>query len=214
MNIIRAELKNVCGLTSVFPPEDLPEIAFAGRSNVGKSSMINTLVNRKALARTSSVPGKTATVNFYEAVFRGEDDTEFRINFVDLPGYGYARTAKSERENWGKLIERYLNNRKSLSAVFLVLDIRRTPNADDILMYQWISAAGFQPVLIVTKSDKIKRSEKQKRLADIRNTFGIDREGKDSNGRQPVIIPFSAEKKDGRDTVLNFISDCFSSRAH
>ena len=151
MIVKNAELVTVCGVTSKLPENDMPEIAFAGKSNVGKSSLINGLVNRKALARTSSQPGKTQTINFYEV--------NHEMYFVDLPGYGYAKVSKEIKAKWGKLIERYLYNSKQLKAIFLLVDIRHEPSANDVDMYQWVLASGYEPIIIATKADIIKRSQ-------------------------------------------------------
>ena len=189
MIIKSAELETVCGITSKLPENDLPEFAFAGKSNVGKSSLINALMNRKSLARTSSQPGKTQTINFY------------RINqdmyYVDLPGYGYAKVSVEVKAKWGKMIERYLKNSKALKCVFLLIDIRHEPSANDRLMYHWIVSNGYHPVIIATKLDKIKRSQTAKQVKLIRDTLGMEKEG--------VIIPFSAETKQGREEIWAYL---------
>ena len=189
MIIKSAELETVCGITSKLPENDLPEFAFAGKSNVGKSSLINALMNRKSLARTSSQPGKTQTINFY------------RINqdmyYVDLPGYGYAKVSVEVKAKWGKMIERYLRNSKALKCVFLLIDIRHEPSANDRLMYDWIVSNGYHPVIIATKLDKIKRSQTAKQVKLIRDTLGMEKEG--------VIIPFSAETKQGREEIWAYL---------
>ena len=190
MKIKFAELETVCGVTSTFPEHERPEIAFAGKSNVGKSTLINGLMNRKNLARTSSEPGKTQTINFYKI----NDD----FFFVDLPGYGYAKVSKEEKARWGKMIERYLKTSPVLAAVFLLIDIRHEPSANDKEMYNWIIANGFKPIIIATKLDKIKRSQKDKCLKIIRTTLGCDTETK--------IIPYSGLTKDGRDEILEVIA--------
>lgn len=191
MKIKTSELACVCGPTSKFPDFDRPEIAFAGRSNVGKSSLINSLLNRKNLARTSSNPGKTVTINFY-----GINNSDFY--FVDLPGYGYARASVQERAKWGKMIEKYLSTREQLEAVILLIDIRHAPTKDDVMMYDWIVANGLQPIIVATKLDKIKRSqiEKQKKL--IRETLGASKD--------LVLIPFSSETKAGREELLALLN--------
>lgn len=189
MVIKSARLETVCGITSKLPRNDKIEIAFAGKSNVGKSSLINGLLNRKALARTSSTPGKTQTINFYNI------NEEFY--FVDLPGYGYAKVSAKEREQWGKMIEKYLNNSEKLVMVFLLVDIRHEPSANDKMMYDWIVQSGFSPVIIATKLDKIKRSQVQKNLSIIRKKFGMD-----SND---IMFAFSAQTKQGRDEIWDFI---------
>lgn len=189
MIIRNVELETVCGVTSRLPENAWPEFAFAGKSNVGKSSLINALMNRKSLARTSAQPGKTQTINFY------------RINqelyFVDLPGYGYARVSQSEKEKWGKMIENYLHQSKMLKCVFLLLDIRHEPSANDRMMYDWIVYQGFRPVIIATKLDKINRSQTAKQVKAIRTGLGL------SAG--DLVIPFSAQNKQGRDEIWNYI---------
>lgn len=191
MVIKSAQLETVCGITSTLPKNDKIEIAFAGKSNVGKSSLINGLLNRKALARTSSTPGKTQTINFY--------NINEQFYFVDLPGYGYAKVSAKERENWGKMIERYLNNSEKLVLVFLLVDIRHDPSANDKIMYDWIVESGFSPVIIATKLDKIKRSQYQKNMSAIRKKLGMDSED--------VMFAYSALTKQGRDEILDFIEE-------
>ena len=165
-----------------YPGTDLPEIAFAGRSNVGKSSLINKLLNRKKLARVSASPGKTATINFYNI-----DDS---LIFVDLPGYGFARVSKQEKEKWGRMIEEYLNEREQLARVVLLVDMRHKPSADDVMMYNWILESGFEPFVIATKKDKVKPGQREAALQLIKDTLGTDN-----------VIPFSSEKGDGVDEV-------------
>lgn len=189
MIIKSAELETVCGITSKLPENELPEVAFAGKSNVGKSSLINGLLNRKALARTSSQPGKTQTINFY--------NINQEIYFVDLPGYGYAKVSEETKAKWGKMIERYLHSSKQLKTIFLLIDIRHEPSANDRDMYNWIVYQGYEPVVIATKLDKIKRSQVQKQLKIVREGLGL---GKDS-----IMIPFSAQTKQGRDEILDLI---------
>ena len=191
MKIKTAELETVCGITSRLPANELPEIAFAGKSNVGKSSLINGLLNRKALARTSSTPGKTQTINFYNI------NKEFY--FVDLPGYGYAKTSQETRAKWGKMIERYLNGSDQLRLIFLLIDIRHEPGENDKQMYEWVKAAGFEPVIIATKLDKIKRSQLLKQLTLIRKTLGAPED--------VIMIPFSAQTKQGRDEIWTTIEE-------
>ena len=146
--IIRSlELETVCGITSTLPENTLPEIAFAGKSNVGKSSLINGLMNRKSFARTSATPGKTQTINFY--------NINQELYLVDLPGYGYAKVSEQEKKKWGQMIERYLHQSKQLRAVFLLIDIRHAPSANDKMMYDWILSQGYQPIIIATKLDKL-----------------------------------------------------------
>lgn len=189
MIIKSVELETVCGITSTFPVNDKIEIAFAGKSNVGKSSLINALVNRKALARTSSQPGKTQTINFYKV----NDE----VYFVDLPGYGYAKVSQEIKEKWGKLIERYLNKSEMLKAVFLLVDIRHEPSANDKNMYDWIVYQGYDPIIIATKLDKIKRSQIQKSVKMIKTGLNV------KPGTQ--VIPFSATTKQGREEIWETI---------
>lgn len=191
MKIRSLELETVCGITSRLPDNTLPEIAFAGKSNVGKSSLINALLNRKSFARTSAQPGKTQTINFYNI-----------NNFmycVDLPGYGFAKVSKEIQEKWGKMIENYLHKSKVLKAVFLLIDIRHEPSANDVNMYQWILSNGYKPIIIATKLDKINRSQVQKQVKLIKTKLEAEKD--------TVIIPFSAETKQGRDEIWELIDD-------
>ena len=185
MVIKNVSLDIVCGITSKLPDTGKPEIAFAGKSNVGKSSLINGLMNRKALARTSSQPGKTQTINFYNV-------NDF-MYLVDLPGYGYAKVPETEKAKWGKMIENYLHTSQTLKAVFLLIDIRHDPSANDKLMYDWIVKNGYNPIIIATKLDKLKRSQVQKNVKAIKDGLKL-RPGS-------RIIPFSAETKQGRDEI-------------
>lgn len=185
MVIKQVNLETVCGITSKIPDNRLPEIAFAGKSNVGKSSLINALMNRKSLARTSSQPGKTQTINFYNI-----NDAMY---LVDLPGYGYAKVSESERAKWGKMIENYLHTSRQLKAVFLLVDIRHTPGANDKTMYDWIVYHGYQPIIIATKLDKLKRSQVQKALKEVRTGLGL--------APGDIVIPFSAQTKQGREEI-------------
>ena len=189
MIIKNAELETVCGITSALPGHDQPEFAFAGKSNVGKSSLINALMNRKALARTSSQPGKTQTINFYHV-----NDSFY---YVDLPGYGYAKVSVEVKAKWGKMIERYLQKSSVLKCVFLLVDIRHDPSANDKTMYDWILHNGFEPVVIATKLDKIKRSQTDKQLKALRQGLGMGKDGR--------ILPFSAETKQGREEIWQMI---------
>ena len=189
MIIRKAELETVCGITSTLPENLLPEFAFAGKSNVGKSSLINGLLNRRALARTSSQPGKTQTINFYNV----NDD----LYFVDLPGYGYAKVSVEVKAKWGKMIERYLKKSNMLKCIFLLIDIRHDPSANDKMMYDWIVSNGYKPVIIATKLDKLKRSQIQKHVKMVREGLGLEKED--------VLIPFSAETKQGRDEIWALI---------
>ena len=189
MIIKDVNLETVCGITSKLPANTQPEFAFAGKSNVGKSSLINALMNRKALARTSAQPGKTQTINFYNI-----NDAMY---LVDLPGYGYARVTPAEKEKWGKMIERYLHTSKDLKAVFLLIDIRHKPSANDCQMYEWILHNGYEPIIIATKLDKLKRSQVQKCLKVIREELKLTKGTK--------IIPYSAETKQGREEIWSVI---------
>ena len=177
MIIKSVNLETVCGVTSRLPENEAPEFAFAGKSNVGKSSLINALMNRKAYARTSSQPGKTQTINFYKI-----NDAFY---YVDLPGYGYAKVSLEAKEKWGKMIERYLRRSQMLKLVFLLVDIRHDPSANDKSMYDWIVYNGYHPVVIATKLDKINRSQRAKQLKTIRQGLGM--------GAEDILIPFSAE---------------------
>lgn len=181
MVIRKLNLDIVIGVTSDIPETEFPEVAFAGKSNVGKSSLINALMNRKSYARTSSQPGKTQTINFYNI-----NDCMF---LVDLPGYGYANANQAVKAKWGKMIERYLKTSKQLQQVFLLIDIRHDPSENDKLMYDWIVSNGFRPVIIATKLDKIKRSQIQKQVKAVRTGLGL--------GPDDILIPFSSETKQG-----------------
>ena len=189
MIIKNVNLETVCGITSKIPDNAVPEVAFAGKSNVGKSSLINALMNRKALARTSAQPGKTQTINFYNI-----NDAMY---LVDLPGYGYAKASEEVKAKWGKMIENYLHTSKVLKAVFLLIDIRHDPSANDRMMYEWMVYQGYAPIIIATKLDKIKRSQIQKNVKAIREGLGVQ--------LGTVIIPFSAETKQGRDEIWELI---------
>ena len=191
MIIKSAELETVCGITSTLPETEMPEIAFAGKSNVGKSSLINGLLNRKSLARTSSQPGKTQTINYY--------NINHDLYFVDLPGYGYAQVSVEIRAKWGKMVERYLHTSKQLRLVFLLIDIRHEPSENDCIMYDWIVKNGYEPVIIATKLDKIKRSQIQKNLKIIRQKI--------QPVERTIIIPFSAQTKQGKEEILQLIED-------
>ena len=181
----------VCGITSEIPDNPYYEVAFAGKSNVGKSSLINALMNRKALARTSSQPGKTQTINFY--------NVNDKMYLVDLPGYGYAKVAQSEKEKWGKMIENYLHTSRQLKAVFLLIDIRHKPGANDVQMYDWILHNGFRPIIIATKLDKINRSQVQKQIRLIKETLQVE--------PGTLVFPYSAQTKQGRDELYDFIDE-------
>lgn len=189
MIIKNVDLETVCGITSRLPKNTLPEIAFAGKSNVGKSSLINTLMNRKSYARISATPGKTQTINFY--------NINQELYLVDLPGYGYAKVSEHEKEKWGKMVERYLNTSRQLKAVFLLIDIRHDPSANDRMMYEWVVSQGYHPIIIATKLDKIKRSQKDKQMKAVREGLGL------IPGTR--VIPFSSVTRQGKDEIWELV---------
>ena len=193
MVIKKVNLDIVIGVTSQVPETDLPEVAFAGKSNVGKSSLINALMNRKSYARTSSQPGKTQTINYY--------NINDAMLLVDLPGYGYANVSQSVKEKWGKMVEKYLKKSSQLKQVFLLIDIRHDPSANDKMMYDWIVDQGFNPIIIATKLDKLKRSQVQKQVKAIKTGLKLL--------PGTVVIPFSAETKKGRDEIWNLVDTEF-----
>lgn len=185
MIIKNVDLETVCGITSKIPENQMPEIAFAGKSNVGKSSLINTLMNRKSYARISGKPGKTQTINFY--------NINRALYLFDLPGYGYAKVSEQEKQKWGQMVERYLHGSKQLRAVFLLIDIRHEPSANDKMMYDWIVDQGYPPIIIATKLDKIKRSQQDKQVKAIRQGLSLP--------SGTAVIPFSSVTKQGRDEI-------------
>lgn len=189
MVIKNVSLETVCGITSSLPVNRQMEIAFAGKSNVGKSSLINALMNRKSLARTSAQPGKTQTINYYHI-----NDAFY---FVDLPGYGYAKVSEEVRAKWGKMVEGYLQKSKDLRAVFLLIDIRHEPSANDKQMYDWMREKGYQPIIIATKLDKINRSQIEKHKKMLRSKLEA--------GQDTLLIPFSAQTKQGREEIYEVI---------
>jgi len=189
MKVTSVNLETVCGITSKLPENDKLEVAFAGRSNVGKSSLINALMNRKSYARTSQQPGKTQTINFY--------NINELLYFVDLPGYGYAKVSQDTVKKWGKMIDGYLHQSKVLRLVFLLVDVRHKPNQNDIQMYEWCVNYGFNPIIIATKSDKIKRSQLQKQIKQIKETLQVV-EG-------TPVIPYSSMTKEGREEIWEYI---------
>lgn len=191
MIIKEAILETVCGISSSFPKNNFPEIAFAGKSNVGKSSLINALMNRKALARTSSSPGKTQTVNFYRV--------NGNLYYVDLPGYGYAKVSEEIKAKWGKMIERYLHTSEQLKAVFLLIDIRHEPSANDKLMYSWVREQGFKPIIIATKLDKINRSQVPKHIKMLKESLNLEKDTK--------VFLFSALNKQGKEEIIEEIEN-------
>lgn len=189
MVIKNVSLETVCGVSSRLPETTLPEVAFAGKSNVGKSSLINGLMNRKSLARTSAQPGKTQTINYY--------NINNMIYFVDLPGYGYAKVNEKVKEQWGKMVERYLHSSRQLKQVFLLIDIRHAPSENDRIMYNWMLESGYHPIIIATKLDKIKRSQLQGQLKLIRTGLNAEKD--------TIIVPFSAQTKQGREEIYGIL---------
>ena len=197
MVIKQAELQTVCGITSSLPENLYPEVAFAGKSNVGKSSLINGLLNRKSLARTSSQPGKTQTINFYYV--------NQSLYLVDLPGYGYAKASEEIRAKWGRMVENYLHKSKQLRAVFLLIDIRHAPSANDKQMYQWIVSQGYEPIIIATKLDKIKRSQVAKQLKLLKEELKLLPGTK--------LLPFTAQTKQGREEIWEVMEKLIEDKA-
>ncbi len=189
LTVKKAELETVCGITSKLPENRFPEFAFAGKSNVGKSSLINALMQRKSLARTSATPGKTQTINFYNV-----NDAFY---LVDLPGYGFTKANESVRAKWGQMVERYLKKSKQLQKVFLLVDMRHKPTGDDCMMYDWIIHNGFHPVVVATKYDKLKKNEIPKAKKLIRETLSM--------GEEDILIPFSSETKFGREEIYRLL---------
>lgn len=189
MHVKSVNLETVCGITSSLPNNDKMEIAFSGKSNVGKSSLINVLMNRKSYARTSQQPGKTQTINFY--------NINEEIYFVDLPGYGYAKVSLEVKKKWGNMIENYLKSSRTLRIIFLLIDIRHEPSKNDIDMYEWITHYGFNPIIIATKSDKISRGIRQKHIGIIRKTLNCIPD--------TPIIPYSSLTKEGIETIWEYI---------
>ena len=190
-NVNNVSLEAVAVKKEQYPTTGLPEVAFAGKSNVGKSSLINCMINRKALARTSQNPGKTRTINFY--------NIEDLLYFVDLPGYGYAKAPKSEQQKWGKMIEDYLIKREELRAIIMLVDIRHEPGENDRMMYDWLKHYGHNIIIVATKSDKIKRSQLDKHKKMLKNAFGIE--------KNEILLPFSSETKNGRDELWEVIEN-------
>ena len=189
MQINKSELEAVAVKSAQYPEPSVPEIAFAGRSNVGKSSLLNLLTRRKNLARVSGSPGKTRTINFYRI------NDEFRI--VDLPGYGYARVSKSESEKWGAMMESYLENREGLLKVIQLVDIRHKPSAQDVQMYDYLKYFNLDGIVVATKADKVSSNQRSKNILEIRKTLGMSNADK--------IIPVSALKKSGHEVLLDEI---------
>ena len=197
MVIKTVNLETVCGITSSLPDNKKPEFAFAGKSNVGKSTLINALMNRKSYASTSSTPGKTQTINYYNV-----NDAFY---LVDLPGYGYATAGVKVKQQWGKMIENYLHTSKKLEAVFILVDARHEPSENDVMMFDWVLAAGFTPYVIATKSDKLKRSQIARQMAMIRRT--IKEKSKASHDVSFEVIPFSGLSKAGREDIYNILEE-------
>ena len=191
MIIKNVGLETVCGITSKLPDNPYMEVAFAGKSNVGKSSLINGLMNRKSLARTSAQPGKTQTINFY--------NINDQMYFVDLPGDGYAKANEEVKAQWGRMIENYLKKSKKLRAVFLLIDVRHKPSENDKTMYSWILNQGYKPIIIATKLDKINRSQIQRHVKMIREELQADKD--------TVVIPYSAQTKQGREEIYELLDE-------
>lgn len=191
MNVNNVDLIAVAAKKQQYPESFLPEIAFVGKSNVGKSSLINCMVNRKSLARTSSSPGKTRTINFY--------NIENTLHFVDLPGYGYARASKTEIEKWGKMIEEYLLKREQLKSIILLIDIRHEPSSNDKMMYDWLKHYGYKIIIVATKSDKLKRSQINKHISNIIKSLSLEKDD--------MLIPFSSENKNGKNELWDIIEN-------
>lgn len=189
MVIKKVNLDIVIGVTSKIPETTMMEVAFAGKSNVGKSSLINALINRKSYARISSQPGKTQTINYY--------NINDYIFLVDLPGYGYANANEAIKAKWGKMVERYLKNSRSLKQIFLLIDIRHSPSANDVMMYQWIISNGYRPVIIATKMDKLKRSQIDKHIKEIKIGLGMEKDD--------LLIPVSSETKQNIDKIWEYV---------
>lgn len=189
MIVNNVSLEAVAVKKEQYPATGMPEVAFAGKSNVGKSSLINCMINRKALARTSQNPGKTRTINFY--------NVEDRLYFVDLPGYGYAKAPKSEQQKWGKMIEGYLLKREELKTIIMLVDIRHEPGENDRMMYDWLKHYGHNIIIVATKSDKLKRSQLDKHKKMLKTAFGLEKED--------ILLPFSSETKSGRDELWEII---------
>ena len=189
MTIKSLELETICGITSTLPQHDKIEMAFWGRSNVGKSSLLNALWNRKSMARISSQPGKTQTINYYNV-----NDVCY---MVDLPGYGYAKISKETQAKWKKMIDRYLDTSEALRVVFLLIDIRHEPTSKDVETYEMLYRKGFNPLIIATKADKIKKSARNKNISVIRKKLGL-------SGDTPVI-PFSSVTKEGKDEIWEYV---------
>lgn len=205
VKICKAELRATIGVTSKVPDLGICEFAFAGKSNVGKSSLINTVMQRKSLARTSATPGKTQTINYYqveEEVF----GKRRQMLLVDLPGYGYTKASPDSRASWGRMVERYLKLSAKLRGIFLLIDIRHAPGENDIQMYEWIRQMGYRPVIIATKLDKLKKNEVPAAVRTIKDGLGL------SEG--DVLIPFSSETKTGLESVYSIINDLYTEASH
>lgn len=197
MVIKKSELETVCGVTSSIPSHSLPEVAFIGRSNVGKSSLINSLTGRKSLARTSGKPGKTQTINFY--------NINESIYIVDLPGYGYANAPKEVTDKWGDMVGRYFEESESLEVIFLLCDLRHPASKLDIEMFHWICYMDFQPIVIATKSDKVKPSQIKKNIRILKESLDAPED--------TIIIPFSSETGEGKDILLDFLDQVIENQS-
>jgi len=191
MIVNNVELEHVAVRPEQYPDNRMPEIAFAGKSNVGKSSLINTMINRKSLARTSQTPGKTRTINFY--------NVEDMVYFVDLPGYGFARAPEAEKQKWGKMIEKYLTQRQELCSIIMLVDIRHKPGENDVQMYEWLKYYGYDIIIAATKHDKLKRSQVRGAVDTIKEAFKLR--------ENDMLIPFSSETNEGREVLWNIIKD-------
>ena len=196
IKIIRSEYVTSAVSRKTCPEELLPEIVFVGRSNVGKSSLINSLTNRKSLARTSGTPGKTQTINFFRITLKTPDDARREFYLVDLPGYGYAKTSKTNRKLWAKFIDEYLSSRRDIKFVCQLIDMRHPPQESDLKSFASLVEKNLPVLVVATKSDKLGKTERQKHLAVIKNSLGVDAES---------ILPYSSTKNEGRDELLNVI---------
>lgn len=207
MRIVKSELEAVAVKPGQYPEAGLPEIAFAGRSNVGKSSLLNLITGRKSLARVSGSPGKTRTINFYRCTARIEDNniySESMFRIVDLPGYGFAKISRSESEKWGEMMESYLENRADLKKVVLLVDVRHKPTAQDVQMYDYLKYYGLDGIVVATKADKVSNNERAKNLKVIKQTLGME--------KGDVIIPVSAMKRTGDTELLRKLKELIGRR--
>lgn len=205
MKINNSELEIVAVKPSQYPAPDIPEIAFAGRSNVGKSSLLNLITGRKSLARVSGSPGKTRTINFYKCTYKTDDEAESRFfRIVDLPGYGFARVSRSESEKWGQMMESYLEHRDNLITVVQLVDIRHKPSAQDVQMYDYLRYYGLHGIVVATKADKVSSNERAKNIKEIKKTLGME--------KGEIVIPVSALKKTGEEDLLKAVEDLLAAK--